>query len=691
MEALKRITLQGAEIRPLIMAFEDLHWSDKGSEAYLKYLLDSISGARVFLIFTYRPEFVHTWGGRSYHNQINLNRLSSRESLLVVSHLLDRDNIDRDLEELILEKSEGVPFFIEEFVKSLIDLKIIERKNGKYHLARDIQEVSIPSTIQDVIVARVDTLPESAKKLLQIGSAIEREFDYQLLNRVTDLPENELLADLSALKGTELLFERGIFPESTYIFKHALTREVVYDSILSKRKKRLHEDIGNAIEELYKNNVDEYSSILAEHYLASKNYVKAAEFSRLAGRKAVGAVSFAEAISYGEKWVTCLEKLPRSEEVQKKIVDARTTLGFYYLQLQHWDEAKKVIDPIVDLALKHNYKRRLTQIFTLIGIQSHWIEEDYLKSVEYLEKAIKTAEETNNFISLIFANHFIGHVFADNCEFEKGLYHIKKGLEIVEMGNVLWSIAMHRACIALTIYCNQGKIDVAYQTGKEALELAEESGDILSKTEAFVNHGVCCSAKGFLDEAEKHLLMGKDFSERANLIGHSILANWTLGVVYSLDGNHQRTQEYCNKALSYEKFGIFGPSSFNLIRLILTYAKVMTNEKDVDLKLLYSYAAQNKIRREEGLIRRYLSEILLNIADDHIPEAENWIEQAIAADKKNGIMFQLGVDYALYAEIFKRKGDRSKAREKLGQAIEVLQECGADGWVEKYEEELTKL
>jgi hypothetical protein len=139
-EALKRISLKGSELRPLIMAFEDLHWMDKSSEEALKLLLDSISGARVFLIFTYRPEFVHTWGGKSYLNQVTLNRLSNRESLTMVTHHLGTDIIDSDLEELILEKTEGVPFFIEEFIKSLTDLNIIEKKDNQYRLAKDIKE-----------------------------------------------------------------------------------------------------------------------------------------------------------------------------------------------------------------------------------------------------------------------------------------------------------------------------------------------------------------------------------------------------------------------------------------------------------------------------------------------------------------------------------------------------------------------
>jgi class 3 adenylate cyclase len=245
-EALNRNVIKASEIRPLIMAVEDLHWIDKSSEDYLKALLDSIAGARVFLIFTYRPEYVHTWGAKSYHSQITLNRLSNRESLAMVTHLLRTENIGSDLEELILEKTEGVPFFIEEFLKSLKDLKIIERKDNTYHLVKDIQAVAIPSTIQDVIMARVDTLPEDAKGLLQTGSVIEREFNYALVKHVSELSEKKLLSLLSVLKDAEVIFERGIYPESTYIFKHALTQEVVYDSILTPKKKRLHEKIGNA-------------------------------------------------------------------------------------------------------------------------------------------------------------------------------------------------------------------------------------------------------------------------------------------------------------------------------------------------------------------------------------------------------------------------------------------------------------
>jgi len=168
-EAIKRIVLKGSEVRPLIIAFEDLHWIDKSSEDVVRSHLESIPGSKVLLIFTYRPEFVHTWGAKSYHNQLTLHRLSNRGSLEMVTNILGTKEIEKPLEELILEKTEGVPFFIEEFIKSLKDLRIIEREDNTYRFSIDVHHLIIPSTIQDVIMARVDSLPEGQRKYFRQG------------------------------------------------------------------------------------------------------------------------------------------------------------------------------------------------------------------------------------------------------------------------------------------------------------------------------------------------------------------------------------------------------------------------------------------------------------------------------------------------------------------------------------------
>jgi len=690
MEACRKIVLKGSEVRPLIMAFEDLHWLDKSSEDVVRSHLESIPGSKVLLIFTYRPEFVHTWGAKSYHNQLTLHRLSNRESLEMVTHILGTKEIEKSLEELILQKAEGVPFFIEEFIKSLKDLKIIERKDNAYGLAKDIHKLAIPSTIQDVIMARVDSLPERAKEVLQTGSAIEREFSYPLINRVTGLPEKELLSHLSILKDSELLYERGIYPLSNYIFKHALTREVVYDSMLAVRKKKLHEDIGNAIEELYKESLSEHNEVLSEHYFLSENYLKSAEYSRFASRKAEKAASLNDAIAHAKKRVTSLERLPQTDDIQKQIIDARTILGLYTAQMNYHVEAKNAIDPIIGLAIKHDYKKRLCQIYTILGTYHLFVEDNYPEAFKALEEALKISEEVKDTVSLVLASFWYGCASGWNCEFDRSANYMQRGLDINVAVKNLWGIAAIKANLGFQ-YFYAGKINLGFQTTQEAARIAEESGDIYSKAIAYISHGTLCYGKRLLGDAEKYLVKGLEFCERINYDLWNAVSRFHLGETYFEMGDFRRSKEQYEKgSLLLDKIRCF-PSTANLGRIGLIRSKVMNKEKNLNLESLFTHSENNKMKIQQGGFERYIAEILFNIDDQHISEAEHWIQKAIEADQRNRMMFHLGRDYTLYAELFKRKGDKSKAQENLGKAIDLFKECGADGWVEKAEKELAAL
>ena len=354
-------------------------------------------------------------------------------------------------------------------------------------------------------------------------------------------------------------------------------------------------------------------------------------------------------------------------------------------------EAKNAIDPIIDLAKKHNSKRRLCQIYTILGTYYCYVEEDYPKAFKAFEEALKISEEVKDIVSLAMASYWFGLALGCNCEFERSASCIQRTLDInLAVGN-LWGIAVMKSHLGYFSYLQQGRIDLAFKTTDEGLHIAEESGDIYSKANSYVSHGVSCFGKRFLEEAEKHLLKGLEFCERINLPGTNEMALFSLGETYFEMGNFQRSKERYEKASwGLENNRIF-PSLAGLAKVGLTRSKVMNKEKDVDFESLYAYSRNNKIRTNEGWIQRHIGEILLNIDDKHTSEAENWIQKAIEADQKNRTMFQLGKDYALYAGLFKRKGDKLKAQENLGKAIEILKECGADGWVEKYEKELAKL
>jgi class 3 adenylate cyclase/tetratricopeptide (TPR) repeat protein len=687
---LQRIVLKGSERRPLVYAFEDLHWMDKSSEEATKYLLEIIPGARVLMIFTYRPEFVHTWGGKSFHSQLTLSRLAHRESLAMVANILGSDDVAPDLQGLMLEKTEGVPFFIEEFVRALRDMDIIIRSNDTYQLAKNIDRLAIPSTIQDVIMARVDSLTEAAKEVLQAGSAIEREFSYELIKAVTDLPEQELLSCLSFIKNTKLLYERGIFPHSTFVFKHALAREVVHDSILAKRRKLLHGKIGKSIEEIYVDNLYDHYGVLVEHFLTSEEYEKAAKYARLASKKAEKSASMNEAILYTEKGIACLERLPANDEVWTRIIDARTILGLYLLQMGNVDEARVSVDQIKEAAVQKGYSRRVSQIYTIIGGFEYWVEEDFPRALDHLNRAMEIADRVGDMISVVLANYWLAFALALDCQFQEAFSHIEKLLKIDTAVNNPWGISVMKSNQSLFQYWH-GQTALGYRTGNEAMRSAEQSGDVFSRMWAHTCFGNSCYGRGSLEEAIDNLSKGVDLGERINRPLWVLLAHFTLAETYLEIGQYEVAKS-CGRN-SYRLLDSAGlhPSGSNLNRMAAAKARALSGEKNVDLELLHRYVRDNRVKLYEGSMRRYLGEILLIIDEQHFVEAQHWIEQAIEADRRNGMMFHLGRDYAVYAELFKRKGDKGKAKEQLGRAIDIYKECGADGWVEKAEEELARL
>ncbi len=690
-EAFKKIFLKISETRPLIIAIEDLHWIDKSSNDLLSDLVGSIPGARIFVICTFRPHFMHNWSTKSYHSQVYLKRLTNQSSLEMVSHLLGTEEIEKELEDLILEKAEGIPFFIEEFIRSLKDLNILQKENGTYHLSKNIQKVTIPSTIQDVIMTRVDAQPESAKVILQTGSVVEREFGFELISRVLGLPEQELLRLLSVLKDAELLYERGIYPQSTYIFKHNLTREVVYESILKHNRKRLHEEIGNAVEEIYHDNIEAYYGVLAEHYINSENYEKGAKYSRLAERKAEKAGSLVDAIEYARKRINCLEKAPQSDEVQKEIIDARTVLGLYSIQIGYHADAKEAVAPIVGLAKAQGYKRRLSQIYTIIGTYNYLVEENFAEAFKNLEDALTISQELNDMVSTLFSNFWLAIVRSVNCEFEKAVSHIEKALEINLAARSLWGTSIIKSNLSYFIYFFQGRVDQSYQTSMEALQGANASGDIFSKAMASVCHGISCYGKGLFKEAVGHLSEGCDFCEKINLVIFHALAHFFLGEASFEMGEFEKPKEHYQTAARILEHNRIIPSWKNTNKLALARTKVITNEFGVDLEALVGLVHDNKAKIWDGWIRRCLAEILLNMDGQDVAEAEDWITKAIEADKDNGVQLNLGKNYALHAELLQRKGDSEAARKNMHKAIELFRNCGADGTLRNAEKKLASI
>ena len=238
---------------------------------------------------------------------------------------------------------------------------------------------------------------------------------------------------------------------------------------------------------------------------------------------------------------------------------------------------------------------------------------------------------------------------------------------------------------------HQGNLNSGRQISDEALQLAEESGDIYSKSIAMISRGYSLICKGYFGDAEKFLLKGNELCEKMNIFEWNALAQQNLAETYFQIHEYEKAKDCYVKGIEYLKQAGIGQSRSNFFRLGIARATVMGKEMEFELESIFEYVEQNILNELAGQMRKYIAEILLNIGDQYLAEAEDWAKKAIIVDEQNSMRFRLGQDYGLYAEIFRQEGDRSKAKDNLEKAIEIFKECGADGWVEKYEKEFAEL
>jgi predicted ATPase/class 3 adenylate cyclase/DNA-binding CsgD family transcriptional regulator len=314
-EALRGLVSESAAHRPLILTIEDLHWADTTSVEFLAFLLEHIAGARVLLVCTYRPDFASLWSGKSYHSVITLPPLAPSEGRQMLIALLGTPHIQDELAALVLDKADGVPFFLEELVKALQETGSIEQHEGQWRLTAQATDTPVSDSVEEVLMARVDRLSEGAKSVLQMGAVIGREVSGELLREIAGLPEWELTTHLAALTKAELLYARGLPPQTTYLFKHALTQEVAYRSLLTSRRRDLHYRVAVTLETLFPDRLEEYYGQLAYHYYeaAQENQVaKAVEYAVRAGERYMALPAYAEAVRF---YNMALQALERQEPV----------------------------------------------------------------------------------------------------------------------------------------------------------------------------------------------------------------------------------------------------------------------------------------------------------------------------------------------------------------------------------------
>jgi class 3 adenylate cyclase/tetratricopeptide (TPR) repeat protein len=508
--ALRRLLLSAAEQRPQVVVFEDLHWMDKATEECLQGIADSITRSRVLLIVTYRPEYHHPFGERSYHMRVALDALTIADSAEMTKAILTTERLPEELDALIVRKAEGNPFFVEEVVKSLQEIGAIRPAGEQYVLAKRLDEIFIPDTIQDVIMARIDRLAEAPKKTLQLASVIGREFTRRLVDRLAEIRERteEFLRELKAI---ELIYEKSLFPELAYMFKHALTHEVAYNSLLVQRRKELHRMIGLAIEDLYANRLAEQYEVLGHHFSKAEDWAKALDYLLNAAEKATKAFAIREAVALYDHALEVAGRLSDAVDIRTLMSIHQAKMSLYFV-LSDFESSRAEGERLLVLGRRLGDQVSEGGALAGMGLASLWTH-DFDHALEFSRQAIEVATEVDA-KPVLAGGHFVtGFVYGTLGRLDESTREMERALTISRQAGDVLHESLSLSFIGLEKNWG-GNYDEASRLLSEGLRIARENNLVVPLLYSLFMHGVTLIGKGDYDAALINLEEGLALSEK---------------------------------------------------------------------------------------------------------------------------------------------------------------------------------
>ena len=408
LDALKRLLLRESQVQPLLLVFEDLHWIDTETQALLDSLVESLPTAQLLLLVNYRPEYQHGWGSKTFYTQLRLDPLPPASAEELLQALLGEDASLAPLKRLLIERTAGNPFFLEESVRTLVETQALVGERGAYRLAQTLPTIQVPATVQAVLAARIDRLPPEEKRLLQTAAVIGTEVPLPLLQAIAELPEEALHRGLAHLQAAEFLYETRLFPEREYTFKHALTHEVAYGSLLQERRRALHARIVEALEALAGDRLAEQVERLAHHALRGEVWDKALAYCRQAGEKAMARSAYREAVGYFEQALSALPHLPEQRDTREQAIDLRLALRTALLPSGDFGRILAYLREAEALAAALDDPRRLGQVSLFLS-HHFYIMGAYDQAIAAAQRALALATASGDVVLHALANQYLGH------------------------------------------------------------------------------------------------------------------------------------------------------------------------------------------------------------------------------------------------------------------------------------------
>ena len=564
LEGIKRLLLRESQVQPLLLVFEDLHWIDAETQAFLDSVVESLPTARLLLLVNYRPEYHHPWGSKTYYRQVRIDPLLPESAAELLEVLLGHDAGLRSLKRLLIERTEGNPFFLEESVRTLVETKVLAGERGAHHLVKASPTLQIPATVQAMLAARIDRLAPEDKGLLQVASVIGKDVPFTLLQIVGEGPDETLRRGLTNLQAAEFLYEARLFPDLEYTFKHALTHGVAYGSLLQERRRPLHARIVDAMERLYADRLSEHIEQLALHALRGEVWAKAVGYLRQAGAKAFGRSANREARVWFDRALDALQHLPETAETVEQAIDVRLEVRRSLFSLGEFTRISDLLAESESRAARLGDQRRLGRIFAHTTQHFTWAG-DYGRAVDYGQRAAALATSQGDLGVRLIANAYLGAAYYNQGDWPRTIALCRTNLGLLSGSLVrerfgqqvqpsVYSLTYLAWCLA-----EQGEFAEGALLATQGVDLAEDLDQPFTRALAYLGIGGLRLREGRFDQAASALEKGLALCREWDIPYwiHWITAR--LGYAYAFLGRREEASSLVEMAVKHAAATRFVP------------------------------------------------------------------------------------------------------------------------------------
>jgi tetratricopeptide (TPR) repeat protein len=692
-DAIKRLLLRESQRRPLCLIVEDLHWIDGETQAVLDGLVESLPAARLLLLVNYRPEYHHGWGSKTYYSQARLDRLPESSASELLGLLFGADPSIHPLIPLLIERTDGNPFFLEESVRTLVETGVLAGDPGRYRLVRPLGSIQVPATVQAVLAARIDRLPPGAKTLLQSASVVGKDVPFAQLRAIAELPEEALRAELAHLQAAEFLYETSLFPDLEYTFMHVLTHEVAYEGLLHDRRRHLHAAIVEAMERHHAGRLSEHAERLGHHALRGALWRKAVTYLWQAGRNARARSAYREAMTFLEQAVEALTRLPHTVEhavlhidlVCRDLSDPLNMLGRYERLLEHMRDAARLAEKIGDRARLASALARTLHALRTCGQLD--------RAVEIGERACGLADEIGDPLLTAFSRMELSSVHYLRGDLRRTEALLTQALAALapdtpERGEIdgAWVRRMISQNL-VPVLAETGRYRDAIRRGEETLRMAEELGHPAPIAWALCYLGYAYCGRGDADRATdlstRSLALAREHEVR-NLMQ---AASARLGAAYTLGGRATEAVACLEEALETGR-SANRMDAFTLVSLGRAYLSAGRPD-DASGRAQEALAAcrERSTRNFEANALHLLGDIAAGLEPPALKHAEQHYRQALGVAEELGMRPLVAHCHLGLGKLYRRTDKREQAEEHLATATTMYREMGMTYWLEQAEAE----